>query len=401
MLTKEIKIPKFAKFLLQSDSRYKVLYGGRGSGKSYAVSDSLLVRALEKQCFILCAREYQNSIKDSVYSLLCQRIEAHELNPYYRIYRDEIITTNGSKFIFKGLKHNVQSLKSTAGITHLWVEEADSLSHDSWHTLRPTIRAVGSEIWVTFNPNKEDDVVYTTFVKNTHPSAIVTKVNYNSNPYFPEELEEERVYDQASLDRDLYEHIWLGECHKISDALIFKGKFFVEEFEPTREFGEPVYGFDFGFSQDPTAVVEVYVTERVLYVRREAWKVGLELDQTSEYVISKMPGIELRTIRADSSRPDNISYLKRHGLPLITSVIKGAGSVEDGIAFMRSFEKIVIHPSCVKTIDEFGRYSYKTDGRTKDITHIIVDKYNHTIDSIRYALQPFIKSTKIDYKLIL
>ena len=119
--------------------RYKILYGGRGSGKSFAVADTLLLTAMSRQCLVLCGREFQNSIKDSVHSLLKQRIEALGLDDYYEITHDMIrCSLANSRFIFKGLYHNIDSIKSMAGITHLWIEEADTLSAESWKIIKPT-----------------------------------------------------------------------------------------------------------------------------------------------------------------------------------------------------------------------------------------------------------------------
>ena len=394
-------MPLFAKPLLKEKKRYIVLYGGRGSGKSYTIADSFILKALMQKCIILCAREYQKAIKYSVYSLLLRRIEVNGLSSFFTHTKDEIISHNGSKFIFSGLKHNIESIRSIDGINYMWIEEANNLSKETWHTIRPTIREENSQIWISFNPKNENDIVYDHFINTIQKDAYVKKINYNDNTFFPDVLEKERRNDEKTLDRDLYAHIWLGECLKVSDSQIFRGKFYVEDFEPDYYHGDPIYGLDFGFSQDPTVAVEVYIKKNVLYIRREACKIGLELDKTVDFILENIPKINKYTIRADSARPESISYLKRHGFPLITAVQKGAGSVEDGIAFMRSFDKIVIHVSCLTTINEFNYYSYKTDLRTGDITHMIIDKYNHAIDAIRYALRPFMKSKEIDYGAIL
>lgn len=394
----KVKLAPIAVSLLKKSYRYKVLYGGRGSGKSYAVADCLLLLAYSRTCLILCAREYQNAIKDSVYSLLVQRIEALDLKAYFHITKDELrCNHNNSRFIFKGIRHNIESIKSMAGITHLWIEEADTMSYESWRVLTPTIREDGSEIWVTFNPKNANDVIYKDFVLNEMPGSFVQQINYGDNPFFPQVLEEERKKDSGLLDRDLYNHIWNGECLKISDAQIFKNKFFVEDFVVDHTYGQAIYGLDFGFSQDPTAAIELYIKDRILYISKEAVKVGLELDDTAAFIKERIPGIENHVIRADCARPESISYLKRHGLSLIRGAVKGKGSVEDGIAFMKSFDKIIIRPDCVHTIEEFTYYSYKIDARSGDISNVIIDKFNHIIDAARYGLEPFMKSSAVNY----
>jgi len=188
--------------------RYKIIYGGRGSGKSYAVADALIIQSLEKKHLILCGREFQNSIKESVHSLLKQRIEALNLGEYFEITRDEITCSyTGSRFIFKGLRHNIDSIKSMAGITILWIEEADTLSSESWRVIEPTIREPGSEIWCTFNPKHENDILYRTFLSSESPkNSYVVRVNYMDNPYFPDILRDQMEALKIK-DYGMYMHV--------------------------------------------------------------------------------------------------------------------------------------------------------------------------------------------------
>jgi phage terminase large subunit len=149
---------------------------------------------------------------------------------------------------------------------------------------------------------------------------------------------------------------------------------------------------DFGFAKDPTTAIELWIQGDRLYVRREAHRVGLELDATADFMRQRIPGIEQYAMRADSARPESISYLSRHGLPRIEGVKKWPGSVQDGIQFLRSFTEIIIHPDCPKTIEETTLYSYKVDRDTGDVLPVIVDAFNHCIDAIRYAITPLIKA---------
>lgn len=380
--------------------RYKILYGGRGSGKSWAVADALIDISLSEKSLVLCGREFQNSIKDSVHSLLQQRIEALGFEDYFEITRDEInCNYSGSRFIFKGLRHNVDSIKSMAGITHLWIEEADTLSLESWRIIEPTIREPNSEIWCTFNPKNKTDILYRTFIENEPPpSSYVIKVNYEDNPYFPEVLK-----DQMELlklkDHGMYRHVWLGECLEHSDAQIFKG-YWIES-----KFKEPVgmhkyFGLDFGFSQDPTAGIRCYVDKNILYITHEAVKKGLEIDYTGKFLEERLPDLKRHTIYADNARPESISFIKRQGYS-IKAVEKGKGTVEDGIEYIKSFDKVIIHPRCLETIKEFTLYSYKVDERSGDITNTIVDANNHCIDAIRYALERSMKNKSIDYSKLM
>lgn len=377
--------------------RYKVVYGGRGSGKSYAVADILLITSLQRKCIIICGREFQNSIKDSVHSLLKQRIEALGLSDFFEVTREEIKSDfMGSRFIFKGLRNNIDSIKSMAGITHMWIEEADTLSAESWKVIKPTIREEGSEIWITMNPKNKTDVLHREFIEPEKVPANTyrVKVNWQDNPYFPSVLADEMQRDKER-DYGYYRHVWEGECLEHSDAQIFKGKW---EVVSNKDFIEPAdvhpyYGLDFGFSQDPTVGIRCFVHDNILHISHEAVKVGLEIDDTAAFLEKHLPDLRKYTIYADNARPESISYMKRRGLS-IKPVEKGKGSVEDGITYMKSFDKIVVHERCRQTIEEFTRYSYKVDERSGDVTAKIIDEWNHSIDSIRYALERSMKRSR-------
>lgn len=190
--------------------RYKVYYGGRGGGKSWAFADTLLINALQRPYRVLCARELQVSIADSVHHLLASRIESLGLSAFYEIQEKHIYSVNGSEFIFKGLRHNVTGIRSAEGIDVCWVEEAENVSRSSWEVLIPTIRQPNSEIWISFNTKHPTDATYQRFVFDPPPDAIVRKVSYQDNPYFPAVLDRERM-DMQRRDPEAYRHIWEGE----------------------------------------------------------------------------------------------------------------------------------------------------------------------------------------------
>jgi phage terminase large subunit len=228
---------------------------------------------------------------------------------------------------------------------------------------------------------------------------MIVKMNYQDNPWFPAVLEEQRKHAQATMDDSTYRHVWEGDYLEHSDAQIFKGKYLVDEFTAGEGWQGPYYGLDFGFSQDPTAAVKCWTFDENLYIEFEAGKVGLELDDTADYMTARIPDIDRHVIRADSARPESISYLKRHGLPRVVPVEKGKGSVEDGIEHIKSCKRVIIHPRCVNTINEFRLYSYKVDAKSKDIMPDIVDANNHYIDAIRYALRPLMSKGRMNIKL--
>lgn len=206
----EIIIPKAFKEVFNPKWRYLTYFGGRGGGKSENVCRALLVKGMQKQIRVLCCREFQASIADSVHKLLSDIIRLHELEKFYTITQTNIRGLNGTEFIFKGLKHNASEIKSMAGVDVVFTEEAEKVSHNSWEMLIPTIRKEGSQIIVVFNPKNPTDPTYERFVKNVRDDAYVRKVSYLDNPFFPAVLEKERQH-LLNADPEAYDHIWLGE----------------------------------------------------------------------------------------------------------------------------------------------------------------------------------------------
>lgn len=215
----EIIIPK-AFEPLRHPKRYKVYYGGRGGAKSHNIARTLLIKGMEKPLRVVCAREIQKSIKDSVHRLLADLIRQYELTSFYEIQETVIKGKNGTEFIFRGLKHNTTDLKSLEGADICWIEEAENVSHNSYELLIPTIRKDGSEIWVSFNPKNPNDPTYVRFIKNADQDTLVKKVSWRDNPFFPSVLEKER----AKLERDdpeAYKHIWEGEFDTRRSGAVF------------------------------------------------------------------------------------------------------------------------------------------------------------------------------------
>lgn len=206
---------------LERPHRYKVLHGGRGSGKSWAIARSLLLGCLETPHRHLCTREVQKSIKESVHRLLSDQIQAMGLGWFFEILETEIRGKNGSVFSFAGLlNHTITSIKSYEGYDRCWVEEAQTVSQKSWDILIPTIRAPGSEIWVSFNPLLDSDPVWVMFVEGKRPDAWVRQVNWSDNPWFPQELELERAHCKVAQP-DAYDNIWEGICRPTVEGAIY------------------------------------------------------------------------------------------------------------------------------------------------------------------------------------
>lgn len=372
--------------------RYRGAYGGRGSGKSFTFAKMAAVWGYVEPLRILCARELQVSIKDSMHAEIKNAIRSEPwLASGYDVGENYIRGHNGTEFIFKGLRHNMSSIKSMAQIDLCIVEEAEDTPEYSWLELEPTIRAPKSEIWVIWNPKKDGSPTDNRFKKSQPPRSKIVQINWSDNPWFPDELDEQRKHNMTTMEDAMYRHVWEGDYLQHSKAQVFSGKYQQKEFEPSADWDGPYFGSDFGFAQDPTTAVKCWVHCGDLYIEHECGKVGLELDHTADFIKRHIPDSENYVIRADSARPESISYLKRNGLRRMEGVKKWSGSVEDGVEHIKSYGTVYIHPRCKETLSEFRNYSYKVDRLSGDILPNIVDKDNHYIDAIRYAINPLIQ----------
>jgi len=200
--------------------RFRVLYGGRAGAKSHSIVTALLALGATNPIRVLCVREYENSIDDSVKTLLADKIKELGLSYFYTIEKDVIVGNNGTEFKFRGLKHIGNSIRSFEGVDYCWVEEAHAVSASSWNVLIPTIRKEGSEIWISFNPNLKTDWVYRKFVIQKHPDAIVNKVNYYDNPWLSSTSRKDAENEKAT-DLENYLHVWEGHCKLALEGAIY------------------------------------------------------------------------------------------------------------------------------------------------------------------------------------
>jgi phage terminase large subunit len=393
-------------------SRYKIAYGGRGSAKSWGFTGTAAYLAAQKPLRVLCVRELQNSIQESVHKLLSDRIEALSLTSRFDIQRQGIYGINGSEFVFAGIKNDPGKIKSTEGIDICLVEEAEKVSEESWRVLIPTIRKVGSELWICFNPREKTDPTYKRFVLHTPPHCRRVKINWDDNPWFPPALELERQYSlrliQEATDDDEriqlqadYDHVWEGDTQRRSDAAIFRRRIVVESFEdPAPDDRITIlFGADWGFANDPTALVRFWITDHIdqhldewqeLWVSHEAFGYRVEIDETPQ-LFETIPGARDWPIKGDCARPETISYLSNRGFN-IAAAEKWQGCVEDGIAHIKGFRKIHIHPRCKHLQEEARLYAYKVDRVTGEVLPIVMDAHNHGWDAIRYGLDGYIQS---------
>jgi len=392
--TVEIELPEALGFLLDpplGSVRYRVAYGGRGSAKSWNYARALLLHGLQRPLRILCAREYQVSIQDSVHQLLTDQVTAMSLDGFYEVQKSAITGLNGTEFLFKGLRRNIKEIKSTEGIDICWVEEAEAVSEQSWRILIPTVRKPDSEIWVSFNPAQASDPTYRRFVQDPPSSSIVQFVSWKDNPWLPEVLKNE-AEELRRKDPEAYAHVWEGEPWQRSDAQVLAGMWTVEDFVPGKNWGGPYFGADWGFALDPTVLVRVWLADSRLWIEYDNGAPQMTLDDI-EREWSRVPDARKYVIRADSARPETINEMASRGWR-IEGVKKWSGSVEDGIEHLRSYERIVIHPRCRRAREEARLWSYKTDPRTDEVLPKLKDGFEHVWDAVRYALAPIIMKGK-------
>lgn len=388
-----------------STVRFRVLKGGRGSGKSHGFAEELIERMAARKTRVLCCREIQKSIRDSVKALLVKKIK--EL--YYEADFDVLDTEirhkrTGSLATFVGLRTNIESVKSTEDVDIAYVSEARTVSQTSWEVLTPTIRNEGSEIWADYNPKDEKDPVDAMFAgkDGPPPGSIVRHINYTDNKHFPEVLRREMEYDKRR-DPEKYQHVWLGQHKKNSEARVFKNV--RVEHVPTPPPNTVLrFGADWGFSVDPSVLLRMWLDGRTLYIDREAYRVGCETEDLPKLFAGRegalpgeewtpaleatYPGIEDAKkwpITADSARPETISAMNRRGFR-VQPARKGAGSINEGIEWLQSYD-IVIDPQCKHAEYEFTSFAFKIDPLTNQVLPVLEDKDNHLIDAARYATE--------------
>jgi len=381
---------------LFKQSRYKVLYGGRGGAKSWGISRALLILAAQKPLRILCAREFQSSMKDSVHKLLCDQIESLGLSSFYEITQNSIRGTNGSEFSFIGLKNNPTNVKSYERVNICWVEEAQSVSRLSWNILIPTIRAEGSEIWISFNPELETDETYQRFIVNPPPDSVVVKVNWSDNPWFPETL---RLEKDALKERDeqAYNQVWEGMCRQTIDGAIFATEMQKAEAENriTRVLYDPVKPvhavWDLGWS-DQTAIWFVqYIgmeTRLIRYLEDSQKTVNHYLAELQKlgYVYDTLwlpHDAENKTLAGNGRSIEEIvrnAGFKTRVLPKVPVVdsINATRTLFPNMWFDRE--------NCADGLNCLRHYRYEVDPETgmfsKNPKH---DQYSHGADALRYV----------------
>jgi phage terminase large subunit len=395
----DIQTPAWALPLLQP-ARYKGAWGGRGGGKSEFFAGLLVENMVADPNYsVLCVRQTQNSLADSVKRIIELIIEKHDLGDLFDVQRSTILRRGGSGIItFVGMQdHTADSIKSYANYDVAFVEEAQALSQRSLDLLRPTIRKPGSELWFAWNPSKPGDPIDVLLRCATPPrDSVVVEVNWHQNPWFPDVLRQEMEYDRTR-DPDKYRHVWLGEYESASEASIFKhGVHWVVlpngDLEPPSN-APLLYGADWGFSPDPSALVRCWIDGKKMFVDAESVALGVLPDDMPTFFMS-MPDVMRHTIVADSENNQMIAHMRGKGFKVVGAV-KGKNSVKAGLDFLKGYT-IHVSPSCKVLIEELARYSFKINPDIIDphtrrpmITSDPDEKafHPHVIHALRYATE--------------
>jgi phage terminase large subunit len=389
-----IQIPIEYKKLFDGNWREAAIYGGRYSLKSHTVARYLLIRARMAKTRVACFREFQNSIAESSHQLLADLIEEYELKEFEVTNNAIVNTLNKSDFLFKGLHNNEQSIKSIEGIDIGWVEEAQTVSQKSLEVLTPTVRKDGSKIIYTYNRLLEDDPVHTRLVVEGRPNTLVLNINYDialKYNWMPDVIKLEMEDDKKNRPA-LYKHKWLGEPHSL-ERKIYKDWRIIDEIPHEARLMR--YGLDFGYSNDPTAILGIYEYDGGYILDEIEYKKGL----SNREIADVLKAIDRAIIICDSAEPKSIDELKTYGLSALAS-LKGNGSVLAGIQYVQD-QKISITKRSSNLISEYRGYLWETDKNDPDV--ILNDPApgkDHLMDAMRYAFEPDMRLRKSNDSIV-
>jgi phage terminase large subunit len=383
---KTIEIPIEYKPLFNTDWREASVYGGRYSMKSHTVARVLLIKARQRKIRVACFREYQNSIADSSHQLLADLIELYEMSDFKVTDKSIINTVTGSDFLFKGLKHNEQNIKSTEGIDIAWIEEAQTVSSRSIEVLTPTVRKPGSQLIYTYNRLLEDDPVHQRLVIEGRPDTLVINANYDiaiKYGMMPENILKE-IEDDKKHRPALYKHKWLGEPN-LMERKIYKDWNIIDEIPHEARLER--YCLDFGYSNDPASIVAIYYYNGGYILNEIVYQKGLNNKQLADILLNQ----EHKALTvADSAEPKSIDEIKLFGVS-ITGAIKKAEKTGPKMTYNRwaigivQQQKISITKRSVNTIKEYMNYMWDVDKDDKVLNEPI-DLWNHSMDAIKYGI---------------
>jgi phage terminase large subunit len=374
-----MEIPVEFSELFEDGWREAAVYGGRNSLKSHTVARYLLIRARQQKTRVGCFREFQNSITESSHQLLADLISKYKLTEFEVTNNAIVNRLNGSDFIFKGLWHNEQSIKSIEGIDVAWVEEAQTISNSSIEVLTPTVRNKGSKIIYTYNRLLDDDPVHNRLVIEGRPNTLIINVNYDiaiKNGMMADVLISEMEDDKAKRP-SLYRHKWLGEPSS-TERKIYKSWNIIDEVPMEARLER--FGVDFGYTNDPTAIVAVYYYNGSYIIDEVMYQTGMLNGHIADTILNQ-EGKAL--VIADAAEPKSIDEIRLKGLTILPAK-KGAGSINQGIQYVQA-QIISVTRRSANVLREYKGYLWMLDREGKIINEP-EESNNHAMDAIRYAL---------------
>lgn len=372
---------------------YKEVHGGRGSAKSWSVGRALLIMGLQKPIRVLCARETQHALRESVHQLLVEQIALLGFAAYYRIQQVQITGVNGTEFVFAGLSdQTAASIKSFEGADIVWVEEAQTVTKLSWTILIPTIRKTGSEIWLTWNPEMDNDDTWRRFIEQPPKGTVHIEMNWRDNPWFTSEMNEKRIHDQLTLKPYEYEWIWEGKCKPAISGAIYADEMAVLFSEnrvtdvPVDRF-QPVYAvFDLGWN-DKTAVIvcQRHLSSlRVIDYREDSHKT---LDYYSGWLRERDYAVSELFLPHDGAHDHLTGQSAQRTLEDLKWMVTvlPLQPVEEGIRALRmAFKGLYIDKKCARFLDCLKRYRRVIPATTGEPSKPMHDQYSHGADAARY-----------------
>lgn len=383
-MEKIIEIPREYRRLFDTDWREAAIYGGRFSLKSHTVARYLLIQARLQKTRVACFREFQNSIAESSHQLLADLIKQYDLREFKVTDNAIINELNGSDFLFKGLYHNEQSIKSIEGIDIAWVEEAQTVSKESLEVLTPTIRKDNSRIIYTYNRLLEDDPVHQRLVLEGRPNTLIINVNYDialKYGWMPDNLRLEMEDDKARRPA-LYKHKWLGEPNTL-ERKIYRDWALIDDIPHEARLER--YGIDFGFTNDPTAIVAVYYYNGGYILDEIAYAKGLLGKPIADILLNEPRALAI----ADSADPRTIAEIKSYGVQ-ITGAAKTSGEtkrdsyVRWSIGIMQQ-QRISVTKRSSNIMKEYAHYFWLQDKDGKTLNEPD-HAWSHSMDAARYAI---------------
>lgn len=385
-----IDIPVEYKRLFDTDWREAAVYGGRFSLKSHTVARILLIRARQQKTRVACFREFQNSIADSSHQLLADLIKTYELNDYKVTENSIINSINGSDFIFKGLHHNEQSVKSIEGVDIAWIEEAQTITTNSLEVLTPTIRKEGSQLIYTYNRLLEEDPVHKRLVLEGRPNTLIINTNYDiavKYGWMPDSVLQE-INDDKEFRPSLYKHKWLGEPNSL-ERRVYSDWIQVDTIPHEARIERR--GLDFGYKNDPTAVIAIYYYNGGYILDEELYRKGMHNNEIAAF-LNNLPSPNTLVV-GDSAEPKSIDELRLSRVNILG--VKKAGGEDSlgnqktfrqyGIDFIRQ-QKISVTKRSINTWQEYLNYLHKEDKEGK-ILNDPEDGNDHAMDAIRYGFE--------------